>query len=479
MNIKQISFTFIFLIMSPAISVHYYGQVNYESPETQNYNLMKKQLKSGKNCLSGDLYNEVRQSSTSMKYYCQFVCSAYKKYGESNYIQKKYGTKGEKLGEGSFGIVYKYVNSSGTEYAIKIPKSFKYKELFEELNASECIKEKMSSSFLEKMGIIRECVTPSGENPHLIMYYYSMTLEDKMKTDYSDDISTYSTSKKKQLYIDMLYLAAELRELHKIGMAHRDLKPENAMVNKEGIPVLVDFGLTTPNLLNAKTVCGTPLFLDPELITYKNTGGATADIYALGIIYYIMMRGNSGWDKVNAMAMNGGYGTLAYRPNFSSLGLSGEKKFILNMLISSKKSYHADSRWDIEKVYQHLKKALIDLDKPVESKPQYTQQYSQHRVESYQTPKSKVHAPQYKVQIDRHQQVMDEANQALQRARQNQHKNLLPYYVPVQNGRGENLNQYKPSNQAQIVQKVNVVYAQPRVVRVVQLPPKRVVYKGY
>merc|ERR1712137_779581 len=90
----------------------------------------------------------------------------------------------------------------------------------------------------------------------------------------------------------------------------------------------------------------------------KNTGGATADVYALGITFYIMMTGDVGWTKVNQMCTNGGYGTLAYNPNFDSLGLTGEKAFIKNMHISSKKGYGRDSRWNMEKVYQYLKKIV-------------------------------------------------------------------------------------------------------------------------
>ena len=477
MNINLKTIIFIILITTPLTCAGFYGQVKVETPEMQNFKLMKHQLKSGTSCLTGDLYNAIRDSSASMKYYCEFVCSQYKRYNQPNYISSKYGQQGEKLGEGSFGIVYKYIGQDGTEYAIKIPKSFKFKELFEELNSSQCIKEKMSSFYREKMGIIRECVTPSGGSPHLVMYFFGQTLEEKMKIDYKYDMSTYSLDKLKSLYTDMLYLAGELRELHKIGLAHRDLKPENAMINKENIPVLVDFGMTTPNLLNAKTVCGTPLFMDPEVITYKNTGGATADVYALGIIYYIMMTGDSGWDNVNSMAMSGGYGTMLYRPNFASLGLTGEKAFIMNMLISSKKGYGRDSRWNIEKVYQYVKAAFNKLNEPPKQPeyqaPQMTNQHAQSNV-TYAT----------KVQVDKTNQVIQNAQNVMYgkpaqkyysppQKPMVQGGNLLPYYTPVHVGGGENLNQFgQHVNQQQIMRNIQrVEVQQPRVVRVVKQAP--------
>lgn len=466
-----------------------YGFANVQSQEEIDFLAMKQQLKSGTSCLTGDLYNSIRSSSQSMKYYCDFVCSIYKKYKQPNYISTKYGQRGEKLGEGSFGIVYKYLSSNGTEYAIKIPKSFKYKELFEELNASQCIKEKMSPYFLEKMGIIRECVTPTGGSPHLVMYYYAQTLEDKMKSVYKYDSISYNLEQKKQLYTDMLYLAGELRALHKIGLAHRDLKPENAMIDKEGIPILVDFGLTTPNLLNAKTVCGTPLFIDPEITTYKTTGGATADVYALGIIYYIMMTGDSGWDKVQTMLLSGGYGTMLFNPNFSTLGLTGEKAFIMNMLISSKKTYGKDYRWDIEKVYQYMKQAFQQLNEPpkqVESRPQSYEPVSQ---KIYSQPQTSYQPRQInnnaQVQVDQTNQVIRNAqiamNQQMPVKRKvhapqviNKNANLIPYYQPVHHGAGENLNNYgnylNRNQVQQQVQKIQVM--EPRVVRVIRHPVK-------
>lgn len=359
---------FIFSILySNLLSMKYFGQQYAEpkkqklTPEEENFLIMKSQIKSGDSCLEGDLYNAVRESSASMKYYCEFICNLYRRAKDPNYIANRYGHKGERLGSGSFGVVYKYTSGNGKEYAIKIPKSFKYSALFEELNASQCIKKKLDPFWIKKMGIILECVSPPKENPHLIMNYFSKTLEDKMNEEYSLDYTTYSADKKERLYYDMYILTAEMRQLHNNGLAHRDFKPENAMIDDENLPVLVDFGLTTPNLVNAKTVCGTPLFLDPELITYKNTGGATADVYALGITFYMMMSGNAGADTVNSMLLSGGYGTLGFNPNFNLLGLTGEKAFIKNMLISSKKGYGRDTRWNIEQVYQYLKKIVTEL----------------------------------------------------------------------------------------------------------------------
>ena len=87
---------------------------------------MKTLFSQGTTCLTGNLYNQVRASVDHMKYYCQYVCSRFKSSGNSSYLASKYGSRGKELGAGSFGVVYKYSRGS-REYAIKIPKNFKYK----------------------------------------------------------------------------------------------------------------------------------------------------------------------------------------------------------------------------------------------------------------------------------------------------------------------------------------------------------------
>jgi serine/threonine protein kinase len=102
----------------------------------------------------------------------------------------------------------------------------------------------------------------------------------------------------------ILCLAAEvcgaLDHAHKQGVVHRDLKPSNIMVTQAGASKLVDFGLArsmfrpeaeTETVTSLEgTAIGTPLFMAPEQARGENEklDGRT-DIYALGIILYIML----------------------------------------------------------------------------------------------------------------------------------------------------------------------------------------------
>ena len=62
---------------------------------------------------------------------------------------------------------------------------------------------------------------------------------------------------------------------------YRDLKPENILVAKDGYLKLSDFGLAKENIDNknfAKSFCGSPAYLAPEMLTEKGVG-RPADIY--------------------------------------------------------------------------------------------------------------------------------------------------------------------------------------------------------
>ncbi len=77
------------------------------------------------------------------------------------------------------------------------------------------------------------------------------------------------TLDKTRFYAAELVLAIEF--LHQNKMVYRDLKPENILMDENGHIKLTDFGLSKifNDIEIAKTICGTPQYLAPEILTHK------------------------------------------------------------------------------------------------------------------------------------------------------------------------------------------------------------------
>lgn len=86
-------------------------------------------------------------------------------------------------------------------------------------------------------------------------------------------------------------LAAGLAALHAEGILHRDLKPSNAWVSRDGVPVLLDFGLALDGAPGSGiAAAGTPAYLAPELAHGAKPSTQT-DVYALGVLAHEMVLG--------------------------------------------------------------------------------------------------------------------------------------------------------------------------------------------
>lgn len=94
-----------------------------------------------------------------------------------------------------------------------------------------------------------------------------------------------------RFYTVQLLLA--LGYLHSLNIIYRDLKPENVLLDAEGNAKLTDFGLSKEGIddnFSAKSMCGTPEYLAPEILDKKGHGKAV-DWYSLGALLYEMLTG--------------------------------------------------------------------------------------------------------------------------------------------------------------------------------------------
>ena len=99
-----------------------------------------------------------------------------------------------------------------------------------------------------------------------------------------------------RFYTAEITLALEC--LHSKGVVYRDLKPENILLDDVGHIKLADFGLAKEGIDStvegAKSLCGTPEYLSPEILNRKGHGTAS-DWWNLGMVLFEMLTGLPPW----------------------------------------------------------------------------------------------------------------------------------------------------------------------------------------
>ena len=138
------------------------------------------------------------------------------------------------------------------------------------------------------------------------IYFYAMERIDGIPLDLY--VETHKLPRREILEL-MLTICRAIRHAHQRGVIHRDLKPGNILVDADGQPHIVDFGLAqtimreperidAPNSSPAKDgqtsidtdVAGTPAFMSPEQASGKfDRLDIRADVFSLGVILYRLL----------------------------------------------------------------------------------------------------------------------------------------------------------------------------------------------
>lgn len=191
---------------------------------------------------------------------------------------------GKIIGEGNFAVVKECTErKTNRRYALKVIDKAKCKG-----------KEQMIEN---EVSILRNV-----DHPNIILLVDEFDTKDELFLvmelvrggDLFDAISTATKYTEKDASRMILNLTSALKYLHKLNIVHRDVKPENLLVSRHADNAkslkLGDFGLATYCNEALFTVCGTPTYVAPEILSEVGYG-VEVDVWAAGIILYILLCG--------------------------------------------------------------------------------------------------------------------------------------------------------------------------------------------
>lgn len=101
-------------------------------------------------------------------------------------------------------------------------------------------------------------------------------------------------------------VAAAVSHAHQMLVAHRDIKPGNILVDRDGVPHLLDFGIARLLSQQTATATGTraltPRYAAPEQVA-GTPGSATLDVYQLGVLLYELLAGAPPFVELDGAAL--------------------------------------------------------------------------------------------------------------------------------------------------------------------------------
>lgn len=213
----------------------------------------------------------------------------------SRQLRQKYFI-GKEIGSGGCGLVRLIYNLNTMEqFAMKIVK----KEMNPMVKNREAVNEKIinevnimrSLNNIHVLGLIDSFETES--NVIIVMEYlkgrdllYRITQHNPKKSYLDESDAKYY----------FLQICRGLKYLHDSKITHRDIKPDNILLvsnDNDSLVKISDFGLSKIIAeADMKTVCGTQLYVAPEVLKNKGVYNNKVDIWSLGCLLFAMLSGS-------------------------------------------------------------------------------------------------------------------------------------------------------------------------------------------
>ncbi|KAJ2848567.1 serine/threonine protein kinase, partial [Coemansia erecta] len=197
------------------------------------------------------------------------------------------------LGKGAFAEVRVAINRvTGKRYAAKIIDRKRITQLEK--------RKKMDENFRIETSILSRVRHDSIVQVHGVFEerdYLYLVLDLASDGELFDEIVSREFLKEDDARRVMLQLLLAIRHLNRLGIVHRDIKLENILLeDKSSLRIkLADFGLAkiVGEQMFMKTVCGTPMYVAPEVLTVRKIGryDNLVDMWSIGVVLYICLCG--------------------------------------------------------------------------------------------------------------------------------------------------------------------------------------------
>uniref|UniRef100_A0A9J7Z2V4 non-specific serine/threonine protein kinase n=1 Tax=Cyprinus carpio carpio TaxID=630221 RepID=A0A9J7Z2V4_CYPCA len=191
------------------------------------------------------------------------------------------------VGHGAFAVVFKGRHKKKTDWEVAI-KSINKKNL----SKSQILlgKEIKILKELQHENIV--ALYDVQEMPSAVF----LVMEYCNGGDLADYLQAKGTLREETLRVFLQQIAAAMRILNSKGIIHRDLKPQNILLSYtgrkkssiNGIRIkIADFGFARylQSNMMAATLCGSPMYMAPEVIMSQNYD-ARADLWSIGTVIY-------------------------------------------------------------------------------------------------------------------------------------------------------------------------------------------------
>jgi serine/threonine-protein kinase len=203
------------------------------------------------------------------------------------------------VARGGMSTLFKATDlKNGRQVAIKIP--------HEEMEADSVLVERFKreeaiGQELDHPGVVKTYDGEDRSRPYMVIEW----VEGRLLRSIMNEERRLPVDRALKI---VLGICDALDYMHKHGVVHRDLKPENIMVDSEDRIKLIDFGIAMKEdarrltYVNMSPALGTPDYISPEQVKGQR-GDQRSDIYALGVMLYEMLTGETPFSGPNPLAV--------------------------------------------------------------------------------------------------------------------------------------------------------------------------------